>query len=255
MTDSGSLGLCDSDDHAYDVMIMIAGYYGCIIGMDETISGGSGPLPLLLISYHSCSPTTYATTILPLTLPYPPPLPLPTPLPLLCSPFLPLRPHPSILLTCSPTLTPPFSSCLLPGNFSIHLTSLPSPFTTPLLFPGNFSIHLGKGGYRTPRLTLRLIAGSASASTFVSMLAAGLGPPVGLVSLVLVLAPPLLVTLRGILPRTMGLRACFLMRSAYANSRSSRVQGLQEGGTERVVGPWVQGGGGRGACFSPKACR
>ena len=25
---SGLLGLCDSEDHAYDVMIMIAGYYG-----------------------------------------------------------------------------------------------------------------------------------------------------------------------------------------------------------------------------------
>ena len=24
---SGLLGLCDSDDHAYDVMIMVAGYY------------------------------------------------------------------------------------------------------------------------------------------------------------------------------------------------------------------------------------
>ena len=27
------------------------------------------------------------------------------------------------------------------------------------------------------------------------------------------------------------------------------MQGLQEGGTERVVGAWVQGGGGRGAYF------
>ncbi len=25
---SGLLGLCDSEDHAYDVMIMTAGYYG-----------------------------------------------------------------------------------------------------------------------------------------------------------------------------------------------------------------------------------
>ena len=27
MIDSGLLGLCDSDDHAYDVMVIIAGYY------------------------------------------------------------------------------------------------------------------------------------------------------------------------------------------------------------------------------------
>ena len=30
------------------------------------------------------------------------------------------------------------------------------------------------------------------------------------------------------------------------------MQGLQEGGTERVVGAWVQGGGGSGACFFAK---
>ena len=28
------------------------------------------------------------------------------------------------------------------------------------------------------------------------------------------------------------------------------MQGLHEGGTERVVRAWVQGGGGRGACLS-----
>ena len=54
---------------------------------------------------------------------------------------------------------------------------------------------------------------------------------------------------RHLLCLMMGLRACFLIRSAYANSRSSRVQSLQEGGAERVVGAWVQGGGGRGAYF------
>ena len=146
---------------------------GCIIAMDKMISGAPSPNPdnsssvkasmscpdsctiasypskrtkpldrssVQAISPHYTHPltTTYPTTILPLTLPYPLPLPFPfpTPLPLLCSPFLQL----SIRLTCSPTL------CLRPGNFSIHLTSLPSPLPIPLLFPGNFSIQRGRGG-------------------------------------------------------------------------------------------------------------
>ena len=74
--------------------------------------------------------------------------------------------------------------------------------------------------------------------------------PPSLVGFVLIVPPLLIAPRRLLLPRTTtGLSACFLIRSAYANSRSSRVQGLQEGGTERVVGAWVQGGGGRGAYF------